>query len=88
MPSSTAAVAPRQGLGATLRRDRWWIEPLWTGLGFLTFVLYSSWAAFQGEHYYAETYLSPFYSPELFGDSPHAWFGPKPVSTPPFPDFL
>ena len=23
-------------------------------------------------------YLSPFYSPELFGDSPHAWFGPKP----------
>ena len=24
-------------------------------------------------------YLSPFYSPELFGDSPHAWFGPKPA---------
>ena len=23
-------------------------------------------------------YLSPFYSPELFGDSPHSWFGPKP----------
>ena len=23
-------------------------------------------------------YLSPFYSPELFGGSPHAWFGPKP----------
>jgi hypothetical protein len=88
MPSSTAAVAPRQGLGATLRRDRWWIEPLWTGLGFLTFVLYSSWAAFQGEHYYAETYLSPFYSPLLFVDSDaagaapllHAWFGAWPQS--------
>ncbi|HMP15568.1 MAG TPA: hypothetical protein PKD72_00970, partial [Gemmatales bacterium] len=23
--------------------------------------------------------LSPFYSPELWGDSPHAWFGPKPA---------
>ena len=23
-------------------------------------------------------YLSPFYSPLLFGDSHHAWFGPKP----------
>ena len=24
-------------------------------------------------------YLSPFYSPELFGDSEHSWFGPKPA---------
>ena len=24
-------------------------------------------------------YLSPFYSPELFGASPHSWFGPKPA---------
>ena len=24
-------------------------------------------------------YLSPFYSPEIFGDSPHSWFGPKPA---------
>ena len=23
--------------------------------------------------------LSPFYSPELFGDTAHAWFGPKPA---------
>ena len=23
-------------------------------------------------------YLSPFYSPEIFGSSPHSWFGPKP----------
>src|SRR6185295_8221185 len=30
-------------------------------------------------------YLSPFYSPEIFGGSPHAWFGPKPSW---FPDFL
>ena len=36
----------------------------------------STWALFQGEHYHFGNYLSPFYSPELFGDSPHAWFGP------------
>ncbi|MGH7243102.1 MAG: succinate dehydrogenase, partial [Phycisphaerales bacterium] len=41
---------------------------------------YSTWAAFQGNHYWVPgtNYLSPFYSPELFGDSPHSWFGPKP----------
>ena len=44
-----------------------------------SFVVYATWAAFQGEHYTFGPYLSPFYSPELFGDSPHAWFGPKPA---------
>ena len=34
---------------------------------------------FQGAHYYFGNYISPFYSPEIFGDSPHSWFGPKPV---------
>jgi hypothetical protein len=43
-----------------------------------TFVVYATWAAFQGVHYTSGPYLSPFYSPELFGDSPHALFGPKP----------
>src|SRR5262249_38707590 len=37
------------------------------------------WAAFQAEHYTFGPYLSPFYSPELFGDSEHSWFGPKPA---------
>ena len=39
---------------------------------------YSTWAAFQGEHYAFGNYLSPMYSPEIFGDSPHALFGPRP----------
>ena len=30
---------------------------------------------FQGAHYEFGPYLSPFYSPLLFGTSPHAWFG-------------
>jgi hypothetical protein len=29
----------------------------------------------QGQHYHYGNYLSPLYSPELFGDSPHAIFG-------------
>ena len=46
------------------------------GLGL--FVVYATWAAFQNAHYTHGPYLSPFYSPELWGASPHAWFGPQP----------
>jgi hypothetical protein len=46
------------------------------------FVVYATWAAFQNAHYTFGPYLSPFYSPELFGDSPHAWFGAKPAGWP------
>jgi hypothetical protein len=42
------------------------------------FVVYATWAAFQNAHYTYGPYLSPFYSPEIFGDSPHALLGPKP----------
>ncbi len=69
---------PQRGFGVTSRRDRWWVQPLLVALGLSTFVVYSTWAAFQGKHYSFGPYLSPFYSPEIFGDSPHAWFGPKP----------
>ncbi len=64
--------------GETARRDAWWVQPLAVFAGFSAFIVYATWAAFQGEHYTYGPYLSPFYSPELFGDSPHAWFGPKP----------
>jgi hypothetical protein len=65
--------------GQTSRRDTWWVQPLLTFLGLSAFVVYSTWAAFQGEHYEFGPYLSPFYSPLLFGEGPHAWFGPKPL---------
>jgi len=68
MASSTVIGGYRTGFAATLRRDRWWVEPLWTGVGFLCFVIYSLWAAFQGAHYWYGSYLSPFYSPVLFTD--------------------
>lgn len=74
--------------GETSRRDRWWVTPLVVSLAFLTFIVYSTWAALQGNHYWldkhGEHYLSPFYSPEIFGKSPHSWFGPMPGWLPGF----
>jgi len=64
--------------GETSRRDFWWIQPLAVFLAFSAFIIYATWAAFQGDHYEFGPYLSPFYSPLLFGDGPHAWLGPKP----------
>ena len=66
------------GFGHTARRDAWWVKPFLVFLAFSAFMVYATWAAFQGDHYAVGPYLSPFYSPEIFGDSPHAWFGPKP----------
>ncbi len=83
MAISTVPVrlVPR-GFGETSRRDTWWIQPIVVFLGLTSFIVYSTWAAFQNAHYTFGPYLSPFYSPEIFGDSPHAWFGPKPATWP------
>ena len=69
---------PVRGFGETSRMDAWWLQPLVVFLGLGTFVVYSTWAAFQGDNYAFGSYLSPMYSPEIFGDSQHALFGPKP----------
>jgi hypothetical protein len=87
MPETMQERARGPTLAATARRDRWWVEPLWTGALFGLFVLYSTWAALQGSHYWYGSYLSPFYSPLLFvdptapGAAPlgHAWFGSWPT---------
>ena len=77
MADALVQMTPRR-FGQTMRPDAWWVQPLvvFTILG--AFVVYATWAAFQNEYYTYGPYLSPFYAPELFGDSPHAWFGPKP----------
>src|SRR5258708_19362336 len=67
------------GCGQKDRKDAWWDYTLLVFIALLSFVIYLTWAAFQGEHYFFGSYLSPLYSPVLFGDSPHSWFGPKPV---------
>ena len=68
---------PRR-FGVTKRRDAWWTTPLVVFCGLSAFVIYSTWAAFQGVHYHFGPYLSPFYSPEVLGDATYSWFGPKP----------
>ena len=78
MAEGNASVAAWR-VGRTMRRDLWWLQPLLTAAGLGAFVVYATWAAFQGGDYHFGTYLSPFYSPELFGESPHAWFGPQPA---------
>ena len=68
----------RRRFGETMRRDAWWIQPIVVFTLLASFVVYATWAAFQNANYWYGSYLSPFYSPELFGNSPHALFGPKP----------
>jgi len=68
-----------RGYGETFRRDAWWVEPLVVFLVLGGFVVYATWAAFQNAHYTSGPYLSPFYSPVIFGEGEHAWFGPKPL---------
>ena len=57
----------RSGFGQTRRVDNWWVQPVVVFFVLSAFIVYSTWAALQGQHYRFGPYLSPFYSPELFG---------------------
>jgi hypothetical protein len=78
MPYADTLPAQRK-FGQTLRPDAWWLQPLLVFLGFFAFIVYSTWAGMQGANYYltsaGQDYLSPFYSPELWGRPDHSWFG-------------
>ncbi len=65
-----------------MRKEAWWVYPLFVFLALSAFIVYSTWAAFQGKYYHFGNYLSPFYSPEIFGESEHAMFGAKPAWIP------
>ena len=65
----------RGRFGETSRPDSWWIQPLFVFLGLSAFVVYSTWAALQGDNYSWGPYISPMYSPLLYGDAKFAWFG-------------
>ena len=71
-------VLPTRSFGQTQRRDAWWTRPLAFSVGLAAFIVYATWAACQGDNYHFGPYLSPFYSPEIFGNTAHSWFGPKP----------
>ena len=53
---------------ATLRQDRWWVQPVVTVSILTAFVIYSTWAAFQNRYYFVgavfnRDLISPLYSP-------------------------
>ncbi|MEI7859661.1 MAG: hypothetical protein WCI26_07495 [Acidimicrobiales bacterium] len=76
-PASSPAVTPvvlggaRGGPDvATLRTDRYWVQPVVTFVVLTSFVAYASWAAFVNQNYFVgesmhRTLISPFYSPCL-----------------------
>ncbi|HEY3779893.1 MAG TPA: hypothetical protein VGL56_02325 [Fimbriimonadaceae bacterium] len=68
-----ATALKRRGFGVTSRRDAWWLTPAVTFIVFASFIVYSTWAALQGNHYRWGPYLSPFYSPEVITNRP-GWF--------------
>lgn len=72
MPSKLTALPVKRSWGETLRPDAWWVQPIFVFTVFTGFVIYATWAAFQGENYHFENLLSPFYSPEIWGESSHA----------------
>ena len=55
-----AAIAER-----TLRTDKWWIQPLLIVGALVAFIIYATFRAFEGKHYFVEPLISPFYSPCL-----------------------
>jgi hypothetical protein len=81
MATGTAAPGRAAIGGRTLRTDRWWAQPATSFGVLLTFVVYSTWAAFQNGDYYADPYISPFYSPCIAkvcarSGAPHlSWIG-------------
>jgi hypothetical protein len=66
-PETSGVHGPgRAAIGVrTLREDRWWLAPLTTFAVFSSFIVYATWRAFADSNYFAEPYLSPFYSPCL-----------------------
>lgn len=69
---------PQRGFLETLRTDLWWVTPAISFVILTIFLCYAPWAILHPENYWVGNYLAPTYSPLLFGDSPHAMFGPKP----------
>ena len=79
----------QEGFGATARRDAWWVGPALTFLGLSAFLIYGTWAAWQGNYFEIRQdrtdfnkpenpavapYLSPFFAPLIYdAQSEHAW---------------
>ena len=71
--------AVHRGFGTTSRRDTWWAAPLGVFVGLSAFL-----STRPGRRFKARITISARISRRsmrrrLWGDSPHAWFGPKPA---------
>ncbi len=71
MSSGLTTIEERR-LGATMRRDPWWVELLLPLILLNGFGLYATARAFEGKYYEWGPYLSPFYSPLI--DPHHSWW--------------
>ena len=58
--------------GSTQRHDAWWAENLPFIIVFGSFLVYATWRAFENNFFWADPYLSPFYSPLI--DPHHHWW--------------
>lgn len=74
MAQAEIPLPQQQRFAETSRTDKWWLQSLLTFLGLSSFIVYSTFRAFQGDFFETGSLLSPFYSPLVFGDSDHAWF--------------
>ena len=83
----SASFAPVRRFGETTRRDAWWVQSALTFVGFAAFIVYATWAGYSNANYEWGPYLSPMYSPLLFGPSEHSWFG-GPAQPAWWPSFL
>ncbi len=78
----------------TQRQDTWWLQPVAVLLGLGLFSIYATYRVFEGNHFIHGPYLSPFYSPLLFGltdvvhSTEHSWFGVMPSWIPVTPAVL
>lgn len=73
------AVRPPHRLGflETLRKDRWWVEPLLIFLGMTLFFGWLTVSAFLDKwDFEVGPYLSPIYEPKLHGPFDVLWFSP------------
>lgn len=89
MAQAHASLPVQRSFGETTRRDAWWLPSALTFVGFSAFIVYSTWAGYSNANFEYGPYLSPMYSPLLFGPSAHSWFGgpAQPFWWPPFLHF-
>ena len=81
MPSIDLPV--RRGFGETLRRDAWWVQPAVVFAFFGVHRLLDLGGVPERALHVRAVSLAVLF-PGSFGDSPHAWFGPKPGWWPSF----